>query len=250
MYCSAYDLKAFYNSRIGRIVRRVLQERIAEFWPDTKGLRVMGYGYPSPYLRMFAEQSAERVFGIMPAGQGAHSWPHDGGNLIALSEETEIPIETASVDRILMVHALEYCELFKPNLQEIWRILKGNGRILVIVPNRTGLWARAEWSPFGQGTPYSVSQLCYYLKDNQFIHERTEEALFMPPIRKSQLLLKSVGFFETMGKSYLPFVSGVHMVEASKQVFARSGQSGGSKVHVRGRDFLGGLKPAATSSRQ
>lgn len=248
MYCSAYDFKAFYNSHIGRIVRRVLQERIAEFWPDVHALRVMGYGYPSPYLRQFLG-SAERVFGVMPAGQGAHCWPHDGRNLIVLSEETEIPIETASVDRILMVHALEFSELMKPNLEEIWRILKPNGRLLVIVPNRTGLWSRAEWSPLGQGTPYSVSQLCYYLKDNRFIHERTEEALFMPPF-KSSMIIKSAGWFEYWGKNYMPFVSGVHMVEASKQIFARANDGGGSKVQVRGRRVFGGLRPAQALTKE
>ncbi|HBR70082.1 MAG TPA: class I SAM-dependent methyltransferase, partial [Rhodospirillaceae bacterium] len=56
-------------------------------------------------------------------------------------------------------------------------------------------------------------QICRYLRDKRFIHERTEEALFMPPIRFSPVL-KSAGVFESLGKSYLPFGAGVHMVEA------------------------------------
>ena len=243
MYASSYDIKAFYNSKMGRVVRRILQERIQEFWPDAHGLRLMGYGYPCPYLRMFFE-GAERVFGVVPAWQGVHAWPHDGPNMIALSEEGELPIETESVDRVLMVHALEYSENMPLNLQEIWRVLKGNGRLLVLVPNRAGLWARAEWSPFGQGTPYSLSQICHYLKENRFIHERTEEALFMPPF-KSKMLIKSSRAFEYAGKNFLPFVAGVHMVEASKQIYARSPDQGGAKVPVKGRGVFGAKpKPA------
>ncbi len=85
MYRSVYDLKAFYNSRVGRMVRRVLQSRIREFWPDVHGLRVVGGGYSTPYLRGFIEDS-ERVISMMPAGQGAHAWPQgsgeDGRNLV------------------------------------------------------------------------------------------------------------------------------------------------------------------------
>lgn len=246
LYSSAYDFKSFYNRKIGRIVRRMIRERILEFWPDAKGLQVMGYGYAVPYLRVFEEQ-AERIFAIMPAAQGAHGWPHEGKNLVAVSEETEIPLPTESVDRILMIHALEFSEMMQPNLKEMYRILKPNGRLLVIVPNRSGLWARAEWSPFGQGTPYSAAQLSYYLKENLFVHERTEEALFMPPY-KSSSLMKSAGWFEYLGKTFLPFAAGVHMVEVSKQIYARPNDGGGSKVRVRGRGMFGGLRPATAPS--
>ncbi|MAE51423.1 MAG: methyltransferase [Micavibrio sp.] len=239
MYSSAYDFKAFYTSRIGRVVRRIVQERVREFWSDVHGLRVMGYGYPVPYMRMFMEE-AERIFTIMPAAQGAHVWPHDGKNLVAVSEESAIPIETSSVDRILMMHALEFSEQLPHNLCELYRILKPNGRLLVVVPNRAGMWAHAEWSPMGQGTPYSVAQLSHYLRDHKFIQERVEEALFMPPY-KSSLLMKSARTVEGLGKTFLPFVAGLHMVEVSKQVYARPNTPSGNKAPVtRGVRLFGG----------
>ncbi|MCB1721284.1 MAG: methyltransferase domain-containing protein [Rhodospirillales bacterium] len=233
MYESVYDFKTFYNTRIGRIVRRVLQERIREIWPDVHGLSLMGIGYATPYLRIFREE-AERVFAIMPAGQGAHDWPHEGPNCVALAEQAELPIETNSVDRILMVHNLEFTEFPKPALQEIWRVLKSNGRLLVVTPNRAGLWARTEHSPFGHGTPYSLTQLTHALRDNLFVHETTEEALFVPPLKYSTLL-KSAGFFERYGRSILPVVAGVHIVEASKQIYASVDRGSGSTVRIRGR---------------
>lgn len=249
MYTSVYDLKAFYNTRIGRIVRRVLRDRIAGFWPDSAQMRVMGYGYALPYMSAFMPD-AERIFNVMPAGQGTHQWPVDGKNLTCLSEETELPLETNSVDRILMIHSLEYSEISKQTLQEVWRVLKSNGRMLLIVPNRAGLWARADWSPFGQGTPYSASQIVRYLKDNLFVHERTEEALFMPPF-SSSIVMKSAGWFEYLGQSIVPFAAGVHMVEASKQLYARPGTPSGTKVRVRGRGLFGGTpSPEPALSRK
>ncbi len=238
MTISSYDLKAFYHSRLGRIACRVLRARIAEIWPDCQNLRVMGCGYAVPYLKLF-QKEAERCFALMPAGAGAHPWPDkpDIKNLVALSEHSELPIETNSIDRVLMIHDLEHCEFLNPNLSEIWRVLKSNGRLLVVVPNRSGFWARSDKNPFGQGRPFSVSQLCHLLRDNQFVHERTEEALFMPPVAYPPFL-KLAGTFERIGKTAFPIVAGVHIVEASKQLYARADKGSGSAVRVRGRGVL------------
>jgi SAM-dependent methyltransferase len=240
MYHSVYDLRAFYSSKIGRVVRRVLKERIREIWPELKGLRIAGCGYAIPYLRTYKDE-AERVFAIMPAGQGAHAWPYnspaDVKNLVCVSEEAELPIETNSVDRVILIHSLEFSEHLKSSLQEVWRILKSNGRLLVIVPNRSGLWVRTDWSPFGHGTPYTASQIKSYLRDNQFIYEQTAGALFMPPVKYS-LFLQSAGFFEEIGRRFMPIAAGVHIVEATKQIYARADTNSGSKVRVRRRDFL------------
>lgn len=238
MYRSVYDFKGFYNMKIGRVARRIMQTRIQEFWPDMKDMRVMGYGYAIPYLAGMSAQ-AERVFSVMPAGQGAHIWPQtaEEKNLVCVAEEVELPLESNSVDRILLMHSLEFSEMLQPHLQEISRVLKANGKILAIVPNRGGLWAQADWTPFGRGTPYSAGQIAYYLTDNGFVHERTEGALYMPPV-KSSLIFKSAGIIERFGQRFMPFGAGVHMVEATKQIYARVGPDGGSKVTVRGRTFM------------
>lgn len=238
MAISSYDLKAFYNTRLGRRARRILQSRIAEIWPDCKNLRMMGCGYAVPYLKAFFKDS-ERCFALMPAGAGAHHWPEKAEfkNVVALSEHSEIPVETNSIDRVLMVHDLEHCEFIDHNLSEIWRVLKSNGRLLVVVPNRSGFWARSDKNPFGQGRPFSVSQLCNLLREGQFVHERTEESLFMPPLAYP-LFLKLAGTFEKIGKTAFPIVAGVHIVEASKQLYARADKGSGSAIRVRGRGIL------------
>jgi len=217
MYRSVYDLKAFYNTDVGHMVQRVIGNYIRDIWPGTKGLRIMGRGYALPYLSLF-EEECERLFSVMPREQGAYHWPSEEKNLTLLASESELPLEPASVDRILLMHDLEFAEHLRPSLAEIWRVLKPNGRLLVIVPNRAGMWSHAEWSPFGTGTPYTLSQICYYLKDNMFIQERTREALFMPPLRFSAAL-KSADFLEKIGSTFLPFAGGVHIVEASKQLY-------------------------------
>lgn len=218
MHLTSYDFRNFYNTFGGRILRRIIRDHIQDFWPDVKGLRVLGYGYAVPYLRPYLGE-AERVFAIMPAIHGALNWPPEGKSLVCLSGEAELPLETNSIDRILLIHSLEFTESMRLLFDELSRVLKSNGRILIVVPNRIGLWARAEWSPFGQGRPYSLSQIEHFLRDHLFVHERTKNALFVPPVR-SNIFLRSAGSFEKMGPYILPGMGGLNFVEASKQIYA------------------------------
>ena len=53
---------------------------------------------------------------------------------------------------------------------------------MVVVPNRRGLWARAERSPFGHGRPFSGRQLHRLLKLHGFEPRRTHRAVFISTI--------------------------------------------------------------------
>lgn len=222
MQHSVYSLRNFYVSKSGRLIRRMLLRRILAFWPDLKSLRVMGCGYATPYLKALRADHPERIFAVMQPGQGVHNWPEQGRNLVMLADNTELPLETESVDRILLIHGLEHAEFPDEFMRELWRVLKSNGRLLLIVPNRLGLWARADWTPFGHGRPWSMGQLHHFLENNMFIHERTDRALFMPPFR-SFFMLRSAYLLESIGRAIIPGLAGVYIVEAGKQIYAARG---------------------------
>ena len=44
------DLQAFYGSRQGQLVRRLVGRQIRSLWPDLSGARVLGLGYATPFL--------------------------------------------------------------------------------------------------------------------------------------------------------------------------------------------------------
>ena len=99
-------------------------------------------------------------------------------------------------------------------------VLGRGGRALFIVPNRSGLWARRDGTPFGFGRPYSMTQLETQLKRHGFTPERTCAALFAPPAQ-SRFWLRTADFWESFGRRFGPWLAGgVLMVEASKQVYA------------------------------
>lgn len=220
MIYSVHDIKAFYQRRAGRLVRRIISAHIQELWPDDgmSAFSLCGYGFVPPYMRPFYKK-VERNFCLMPVRQNVTAWPDNGPGLVSLTEEGRLPLETESVDRLLVVHGVEYAEDPHILLHEFWRVLKSNGRLLVVVPNRLGLWARADWTPFGHGSPYTHRQLLADLKANLFVHEHSTGALFMPPF-KSFLAMQTAYILESFGRYLWPGLAGVHLVEASKQIYS------------------------------
>ncbi|HEX3673335.1 MAG TPA: methyltransferase domain-containing protein, partial [Rhizomicrobium sp.] len=149
MQFDATGLASFYEEPMGQVTRRLVLKRLRLVWPDLRGLRVLGYGFAIPYLRPLMDE-AERVIALMPAQHGPVAWP-DPQCLAALGEEELLPFPDAMFDRILLVHGLESAESSRLLLRQIWRVLAPGGRLLLIAPNRTSLWAQVERSPFAQG---------------------------------------------------------------------------------------------------
>lgn len=237
MKANVYDLKSFYNCTDGRLLARLISAALMRFWPNVKDETVLGIGYAAPYMPIFSEENFTAC--IMLAGQGAHEWARTSSqrkNLSALVEESELPFETSSVDRVLLTHNLEYSEFLNSNLSEVWRVLKPNGRLLVVVPNRSGFWSRTEWSPFGQGRPFSKTQICSVLRENSFVYERSRQAVFVPPIRR-HFIRRAADVLERFG-FYIGLSGGVHIVEASKQIYAKIDRGTPSRVMVRGRKLF------------
>ncbi|MDH3595641.1 MAG: class I SAM-dependent methyltransferase [Rhodospirillales bacterium] len=220
MWSDVVDLKDFYDSQLGQVARHTIRRALRTLWPDLRGQSLLGLGFATPYLRQF-QGEAERVIACMPAGQGVLHWPREGPGAVTLAEETFLPLPDYSVDRVLLVHGLESSEYLRDMLHEIWRVLTGDGRLLVVVPNRRGIWARFDRTPFGWGHPYSRTQLSRVLRDNQFTPMGSERALYIPPTRWRWLLRSAVAW-ERLGRRWFPTFSGVIMIEAGKQLYAAS----------------------------
>ena len=115
-------------------------------------------------------------------------------------------------------HALEMAHDPGALLRECWRVLAPGGRFLAVIPNRRGLWARMDTTPFGQGRPYSRSQISLLLRDSWFTPIGWGEALYVPPVERGWFLRSAVAWERTGATISAPF-AGVHIVEATKQVY-------------------------------
>lgn len=220
MWNDVVDLRDFYQSPLGQAARRLIRRRLRMMWPDVQRQRVLGLGFATPYLRGIGD-GAERLLAVMPASQGVVPWPPDGRGQVALAEETALPLPDRSIDRVLLIHCLESTENVRGLMREVWRVLADGGRILVVAPNRSSLWARLDNTPFGQGRPYTNTQLGRLLRDTLFVPLQSNAALFLPPVT-SRVVLRSAQAWERVGESWFPTFAGVLLMEATKQIYAGS----------------------------
>ena len=221
MWTDVVDLRDFYATSLGQMAKRMIRRQLRTLWPEVSGMRVLGVGFATPYLRPFLAE-AERVLAVMPASQGVLPWPPEGPGLTMLADETDLPLPDRCMDRIVLVHALEATEQVRGMMRELWRVLADGGRLVVVVPNRRGIWARLERTPFGQGRPYTTGQLARMLRDNMFTPVSTCGALFMPPAT-SRMALRSAPAIEDLGSRWFEGFAGVNIIEATKQIYAASG---------------------------
>ncbi len=217
MNADIVDLRAFYASLLGRLAERSIAMALSSIWTKLPEERLVGLGYTVPWLDRFGSD-AERVFAFMPARQGAVRWPPGKPSATALVFEEELPLSDSSVDRILLVHALEHAENPEQTLMEIWRVLAPGGRLVIVVPNRRGLWARFEHTPFGTGRPYSRAQLVEALRGANFTPGAWADTLHFPPARR-RWVMRLHGWLERAGQRFWPLFAGVLVVEAEKRLY-------------------------------
>ncbi|SDR28020.1 methyltransferase domain-containing protein [Pseudovibrio sp. Tun.PSC04-5.I4] len=249
MYLDVTHLKEFYDLPLGRMLRVLVGSRVKMLWPEMRGQSLLGIGYAAPYLRPYLKKT-NRVFAGMPAAQGVVKWPREveTPNKAFLMEAGQLPLPDSCIDRILLVHALEMAGEPGAMLEEVYRVLAPGGRVMVIVPNRRGAWARSEVSPFGYGRPYSRPQLDNFLNNHHLSVISREEALFVPPTN-SKLVLKNARSFERLGAVAWSAFAGVLVTEAEKQIYRGIPQRASKVARVLRPVFLPDGKPAGAQVR-
>ena len=231
MYLDVADLRTFYDLPLGRLLRSLIGARVRSLWPSAKGESLLGIGYAGPFLRPYMDE-AERCVAAMPAAQGVVHWPRERANASVLVEADQLPFSDSFFQRAIMVHALDMAGDPAALLREAWRVLVPGGKLIVIVPNRRGVWARAETSPFGYGRPFSKSQIQALLQSCQFDVISKEETLYIPPV-KSKVILRSARTWETVGRALWPAFAGLLVIEAQKRLYKPAQADGGKRSVLR-----------------
>lgn len=212
----------YYRTGLGRAAQRAIRQQVLQLWPEADAQTVIGFGFAVPLLRPYLAK-ARRVIALMPGQQGVMPWPADMPNVSVLSEEMWWPLQTGMADKLVMMHGLETCENAPALLDEAARVLGPGGRALFIVPNRAGIWASSDQTPFGFGRPYSLGQLESHLAAHGFRSERHSVALFQPPSHR-RFWLRSGPLCERIGQKVSKrYAGGVLLVEASRAVFGPRG---------------------------
>jgi SAM-dependent methyltransferase len=239
------DLNRFYTTPEGAVTRRVVAQKLSEAWPDVVGLDILGIGFTTPYLEYF--QKARRVIAAMPAAQGAEIWPEGLKCRSTLVDEQHTPFASALFDRIFLMHGLEESKNPEGILLEASRLLSTNGRLIIAVVARGGLWTHAEKTPFGHGQPFSRAQLEHALRQADLEPVAWSYALYVPPMRS---FLRWAQTFEDWAPKIWPYTGGLILMEAAKRSVRVPMRPTTASVIDELRDALGvnAPQPAANTS--
>lgn len=252
MHLDVAELRRFYyRTHLGQIAQRSIRQSLAAHWRDVKGMNLVGYGFAAPFLRPY-KGVALRAVSLMPGEQGAFHWPVEGDNISVLADERRWPLATGFVDRLIVAHALENSERPAAVLEEMARVMAQGARAIIVAPNRTGVWARSDLTPFGHGRPFSVGQLERLLRGYALEPVAHSAALYSPPTTR-RFWLRSAGMVERMGRRLdAQRLAGAVLVEVEKTTYAAP--RGNAPVTARTPlEVLGGLaaprpKPVAGRS--
>ena len=219
MSLDVVDLRNFYGQRLGMVARRFVGRGIRARCGATRAAcACSASAMPTPYLGLFREE-AERCLAFMPAAQGVVKWPTDAADAGRAGRR----IRVAAARRRGRPRAAGACAGNDARRGRRCCARRGacwrrGGRLLAVVPNRRGLWARMDTTPFGHGRPYSRSQIKQLLRETWFTPTGWSEALYVPPVARGWFLRSAVAWERTGATLSAPF-AGVHIVEATKQVY-------------------------------
>ena len=222
MRLDVIELKEFYDgTELGKTTKELINKILDKKIDTATDSLTVGFGFACPFLESKIKNNNDKNFLLlMPNEQGVVSWPNKSKSVTALVDEVSWPVNTSAADLILISHGLEVSDNQDLLLQEVLRVLKDSGKLVILVPNRTGFWARSDSTPFGYGKPYSISQLTALLRKNQFQIESITPSLYGFPAKKGYWL-KSLLLWEKVGKKLNSFfLGGLLVVEARKDVYA------------------------------
>lgn len=216
---NANALAEFYASPMGKMVRRLILRRLASLYPPNPNLasdtRISaGMGYARPYMPWLARHFSHQI--ILQFGDHApRAWPEGKPARLAEVNDAAMPLLASSLDHVLLVHGLELASAPSELLDEIWRLLKGGGRLSLVVPHRRSRWASREHTPFGQGQPFSPKQVRQLLESQGFHVHLMRSALALPPYT-APFYTRFAPLTERISYRF----GGVLVVEAEKMLYA------------------------------
>ncbi len=173
----------------------------------------------------------------LQANRMPHQWRSDRDLPTAESPALQLhcdfealPFREASLDLVVMPHALEHSLDPHASLREAARVLVAEGRVVICGFNPTSLWGWKQqrerfYQRFGVGQLYlpdSGEFLGYWrlrdwLKLLGFEVESSNFGLWQPAVR-SQAWLSRMDWMNTLGKHYWPILGAAYCVVAVKRV--------------------------------
>ncbi len=182
------DLRAFCASPLGHVARRFIGRAMLRFWPDCARQRLLGLGFATPYLSVLGHEArADHRLHAGGPGRGELAFL-PGLSASALVEPTLLPLPTASIDRVVLVHALEETESPDDLLEEVSRVLNPGGRMILVAPNRRGPGRGWMRRPSARADPSAAAQLSALMRARRTLARALGRGALCPAAAEAPLV--------------------------------------------------------------
>lgn len=219
MHLDVTNFYQFYQTVLGGLVKRVLMENLDELWEKNCDNYICGLGYCEQFLEIY-KQRGVKTLSLQSIYSGVYVQNSSLGIRNLLIDENHLPLADNSQTHILSMHLLEHTASPFSYIKEVARVLSpDNGEAIFIIPNRRGLWARIENTPFGHGKPYTKQQIIDVAEAYNLHIKNYKTALFFPP-REHPPIRLYVNLAEYIGShSFLSSYGGVHIIKLVKYAY-------------------------------
>lgn len=218
MKINLLKIEKFYDAELGHYALKTLWPHLyaAVKHTSTKRDTCIASAGAFPYIDLFSD--AKRL-SLQSFDEQSH-WPDKGGGHFVMADRTHWPYRAEEADGVCLIHDIEFANEPEFYLQEAWRVLKGEGQLVLVVPNRSGKWARVDNTPLGKGYPFTLDQIEKLLGKAHFAIDDVSRALFAPPhIPQSPIGRMWQAMREKFGY-YCLCEPGVYVIIASKHIYA------------------------------
>jgi len=151
------------------------------------------------------------------------SLSNNNSSAAAIGEAEQLPVQSTSVDVLVLPHQLEFSLNPHEVLREAERVLIPEGHVILLSFNPVSIWTLFRWLYIWKheipwrGRFYSKTRVKDWLALLGFDIELCESYFYRPPIQNQSFMSKAK-FLETLGSRLWPGLGGGYIIVAKKRV--------------------------------
>jgi SAM-dependent methyltransferase len=208
----AINLTDWMGSPLGQALLDAERRALAPVLSRVFGYHVLQLSC-APDIDMLADCLVCHKIGFAPA------WVP--GRKLAVADIESLPLETDSVDAVLLHHALDFTQDSHRLLREATRVLMPGGRLLILGFNPASLWGLGKILRYRKRTPWdgrflSRRRIADWLSLLDFRVDKVSYGGFFPPVSSPGILARSKDFDHWLERFGNP-TGAFYLIVASKQ---------------------------------
>lgn len=206
-------LNQWFSSDVGQQFTALEKQQLDEVLPDLFGYYLLQVGTQGDVDLLSSSRVSHRhVMGLAAEAAGAFQ-----------AESWALPIQTDSIDVVILPHTLDFARYPHEVLREIERVLIPEGHVVITGFNPMSLWQLWRWGlgwrkqPPWCGHFFTQFRLRDWLTLLGFDISSKKCFFYRPPV-KNRNIMQRLTLLEKLGQKFWPFAGAGYVLVARKRV--------------------------------